>query len=694
MLKKLRILIFDMEKLKKLIFFFILSAVFVLPGNNVGAMTEKEISDLISELQTEISSYQQKIADLSAKIISLQEEINESEEEAFCHTFTLNMDFGESGDEVSALQSALAKSGFSSGDETLNDYFGAKTESAVISFQKKYKSDVLDPWGFKSGTGYVGTTTREKLNELYGCKEEVSEEAEVLEEVEEEETPATTTEDAELAEEVEENVDEESATGTEAEAGVCFDSDSGKDYYVKGYTTTNGGITKDWDSCRYFYTAERSVDVLYETYCEDGETKTDEHQCLLGCMFSACVEHMQSDLTFSSVSFNPEKPLTTETIEFSGVLKNLDNIEVSKVSIGCLIKEGDSVFYEGTETLEEVLPPEGEVTFSFKVPKAFVKEGNYTAVLKADPENKVSESNETNNQMTKEFYVTEKPICFDSDGKKDIYSKGYLTMDKGTTTSWDVCVYDKVNRQYSVPEGHCENNIPKTESFPCSYGCLDGVCIKKKLVAYFTFDEEGNKITDYSSNNLSGTISGAKRVDGKKGKALQFEGQSYVRIGDSSLLDLNAEGTISAWVKYDSSGTGGVVLSKCKNTNSFGGCNYALKLDNLAFNSASFWVGDGKAGSADSAFLPSAAMAKETWYYITGVFDKSGLKIYINGELKRSSSKSKNDSPGINDFDLLIGSMSCASFSDCNHFKGLIDEIKIYNYALSATEIKADYDQY
>ncbi len=678
-----------MKKLKKLIFFSIFSAVFVLAGNGVLAMTDKEISDLISELQTEILNYQQKIADLSTKIIGLQKEISEGEEkETFCHTFNANIDFGEAGDEVSALQSALSKSGFSSGDEELNDSFGKKTENAVINFQEKYKSNILGPWGFKSGTGYVGTTTREKLNELYACKEEV------LEEVEEEDISATTTEEVELIEEVEEITEEESATGTEAEAGACFDSDSGKDYYVKGYTTIDGGTTKDWDSCRYFYTAERSVDVLYETYCEDGKAQTDEHQCLLGCMSSACVEHMQSDLTFSSVSFSPEELLTTETIEFSGILENLGNIEAAKVSIGCLIKEGDAVFYEGTTTLEDVLPSEGEISFSFKVPKAFAKQGNYLATLKVDPGNTINESDETNNQTTKEFFVTEKPICFDSDGKKDIYSKGYLTMDKGTTTSWDVCVYDKVDRQYSVLEGHCENNIPKTENFPCSYGCLDGVCIKKKLVAYFTFDEEVNKIIDSSGNNLSGTISGVKSVDGKKGKALQFEGQSYVKIGDSSLLDFNAEGTILAWVKYDSSGVGGVVLSKCKNTNSFGGCNYALKLDNLTFNSASFWVGDGKSGSADNASLSSGAMVKETWYYITGVFDKSSLKIYINGELKRSSSKSMSNPPGINDFDLLIGSMNCASLSDCNHFKGLIDEVKIYNYALSATEIKADYDQY
>ena len=98
----------------------------------------------------------------------------------WCHTFNVNLKVGDKGAEVTALQTALTNAGFgpnegfqldteASGGLKGGSEFGEQTASAVTTFQEKYKSEILTPVGLAHGTGYVGPSTRKKLNQLYGC---------------------------------------------------------------------------------------------------------------------------------------------------------------------------------------------------------------------------------------------------------------------------------------------------------------------------------------------------------------------------------------------------------------------------------------------------------------------------------------------------------------------------------------------
>ncbi|HXK31964.1 MAG TPA: peptidoglycan-binding protein, partial [Candidatus Paceibacterota bacterium] len=124
----------------------------------------EEDDELIQLLLSQIQQIMAQIAQLQEQLALLT-----GTPVSWCHTFTTNLAIGVSGPEVEALQSALEKQGlYRKG--TKSSYFDESLASAVVGFQQKYSSEILTPWRLRYGTGFVGNTTRIKLNALYGCR--------------------------------------------------------------------------------------------------------------------------------------------------------------------------------------------------------------------------------------------------------------------------------------------------------------------------------------------------------------------------------------------------------------------------------------------------------------------------------------------------------------------------------------------
>jgi predicted secreted protein len=131
---------------------------FVVRAQAVG-LTQSQISAVISLLQS-FGVDQSTVNSVESALGGTSTGTNSS-----CYNFTTNLSIGMSGTAVTALQTALRNDGES---VTINGTFDDQTASAVTGFQQKYASSILTPNGLQYGTGYVGASTRAKLNSLCG----------------------------------------------------------------------------------------------------------------------------------------------------------------------------------------------------------------------------------------------------------------------------------------------------------------------------------------------------------------------------------------------------------------------------------------------------------------------------------------------------------------------------------------------
>ena len=162
--------------------------------------------------------------------------------------------------------------------------------------------------------------------------------------------------------------------------------------------------------------------------------------------------------------------------------------------------------------------------------------------------------------------------------------------------------------------------------------------------------------------------------------SMDFDGTSdYVEIANDTSLQLTDKLTLSCWIYADNaSGTNSIIDKFFDSTDR----SYMLRLQSSRVRVS---LGN-TSGSSSVNYQSTATISNSTWYHIATTFSSvdNEVKIYINGSL--DSTHSKTDLISSNNQPLRIGT----GYNLLNYFDGKIDEVAIFNYALSARQIKQD----
>lgn len=216
------------------------------------------------------------------------------------------------------------------------------------------------------------------------------------------------------------------------------------------------------------------------------------------------------------------------------------------------------------------------------------------------------------------------------------------------------------------------------------------------LIAYWSFDEpKGARIVNSAGNQLNGLLCGARRVRGWKGLALQFDGiDDYVVVDADDDLAIRDALTLAAWVRVDQlpslpfGNDFRFILAKSSLR------AFSLVLERDGTISGSVWVDGTRRRVRSLAPLPL-----DKWVHVAFTYDgvSGQSRLYIQGALVKEAGGNAGDVE-VNEAPVLLGSMRLmASDPETSGglriFPGAIDEVRIYNRALSPEEVRAQSEE-
>jgi hypothetical protein len=267
----------------------------------------------------------------------------------------------------------------------------------------------------------------------------------------------------------------------------------------------------------------------------------------------------------------------------------------------------------------------------------------------------------------------------------------------------------------AAPVSHYAGAVPPPKGAPAKPIPLDG------LVGYWNFEGDGN---DRSGLGHHGRLRGAPTfAPGNHGQALRLRKNPSMarRVSWDSMtlpaindLQLKDTGSVAAWIKYSSIAPtwgsqifwfGDQEYGRDPWTLSlFPGGTLAFRSDRSVTGQPKFTVFEDEIALSPAgrpmltqhvnAYSPQT-LAPETWYFVAATLEKvsprnRALKLYVNGEVVAETVTDETVSYPTDKFWMTIGAVDTGEWQN---FDGLIDEVRLYRRALSATEVRNLYAQ-
>jgi Concanavalin A-like lectin/glucanases superfamily/Right handed beta helix region len=232
----------------------------------------------------------------------------------------------------------------------------------------------------------------------------------------------------------------------------------------------------------------------------------------------------------------------------------------------------------------------------------------------------------------------------------------------------------------------------------CPTGCTctitPGVCdvpieVSQDPLAWWKFDEgTGTTASDFTTHGHTGTlVGGPVWTTGRIGPfALQFDGvNDVVTIPDAVLTSWSADQSMCLWAQVVNPlliGTGNLKQTLL-NLSQDSANGVRLAVNEVSTPNGQWWVTILAGGTKIAAGTTAAAFTSNTWVHLCYTLTSTVLKLYVNSVQAETLS---NDS-----FDPAVANVLGGRDATTGNLGGKLDNVKIWNRALSAAEILTDF---